>query len=297
MLCGFVRSALCVFLWREFRPLAPSRRRLFVAPRCPSRALSKTAVSFFLRDVIRGAGAAHPEVGPLSALEIHGVSTSVGFPRTWSVSAVLVSGAWASSSVFSSFICEISSVRRLVSFRWARSWLQVPGSATPHLFLACSGGGGGAMSYGVPAAPRLLGVLPFRLWACPACGIACFGVSLLVTVPCRPSVLGNVSVPLWACASGSRRWVLFARLHICIVFRVHAYVVPHGLVRSGHVPVGVCSPPGVLLTLPGLCLLLTGGQGSLFLGHPAIDPVWRRPGLPRFRIAATPCFRAWLGGR
>ena len=33
-----------------------------------------------------------------------------------------------------------------------------------------------------------------------------------------------------------------------------------------------------------LSIALTGGHDSLFLRHPAIDTVWRWPGLPRFRL-------------
>ena len=93
--------ALRVYLDRT-RPLAPVRHRLLVSPRRPSRALSKNAVSFFLRDVITASEAARPEVGSVRA-DIHGVSTSVAFHRNWSVSAVLESATWSSSSVFSSF--------------------------------------------------------------------------------------------------------------------------------------------------------------------------------------------------
>ena len=85
------------------RPIAPVRHRLFVSPRRPSRAMSKNAVSFFLREVIHEAGASRPEVGSVRAHEIRGVSTSVAFHRNWSVSAVLESATWSSSSVFSSF--------------------------------------------------------------------------------------------------------------------------------------------------------------------------------------------------
>ena len=46
--------ALRVYLDRTLS-LAPSRRRLFVSLSCPMRAMSKNAVSFFLRDVIHGA--------------------------------------------------------------------------------------------------------------------------------------------------------------------------------------------------------------------------------------------------
>ena len=74
-----------------------------MSPRRPSRALSKNAVSFFLRDVITAAGASRSEVGSVRAHDIRGVSTSVSFHRNWSVSAVLESATWSSSSVFSSF--------------------------------------------------------------------------------------------------------------------------------------------------------------------------------------------------
>ena len=82
---------------------APPRHRLFVSPRRPSHSLSKNAVSFFLRDVISSAGASRPEVGRIRAHDVRSVSTSVAFHRNWSVSAVLDSATWSSSSVFSSF--------------------------------------------------------------------------------------------------------------------------------------------------------------------------------------------------
>ena len=83
--------------------LAPLRHRLFVSPRRPSRALSKNAISFFLRDVITAAGASRPEVGRFRAHDVRSVSTSVAFHRNWSASAVLESATWSSSTVFSSF--------------------------------------------------------------------------------------------------------------------------------------------------------------------------------------------------
>ena len=48
-------------------PLTPLRHHLFVSPRRPSRALSKNAISFFLRDVITAAGASRPEVGSVKS--------------------------------------------------------------------------------------------------------------------------------------------------------------------------------------------------------------------------------------
>ena len=94
--------ALRIYLQRT-RSLSPLRHRLFVSPRRPSRAMSKNAVSFFLREVIHAAGASRPEVGAVRAHEVRSVSTSVAFHRNWSVSSVLESATWASSSVFSSF--------------------------------------------------------------------------------------------------------------------------------------------------------------------------------------------------
>ena len=94
--------ALRLYLPRA-RSLSPGRHRLFVSSRRPSRAMSKNAVSFFLREVISAAGAARPHVGSLRAHDVRSVSTSVAFHRNWSVSSVLESATWASSSVFSSF--------------------------------------------------------------------------------------------------------------------------------------------------------------------------------------------------
>ena len=132
--------ALRIYLDRT-RPLTPIRHRLFVSPRRPSRAMSKNAVSF-LHEVIHAAGASRPEVSSVRALEIRGVSTSVVFHRNWSVSAVLESATWSSSSVFSSFYLhdiqhEYDGIRSLGPFVAAGS---------PHLFLTCSGEGGGATS-------------------------------------------------------------------------------------------------------------------------------------------------------
>ena len=94
--------ALRIYLDRT-RSLSPLRHRLFVSPCRPSRAMSKNAVAFFLREVIHAAGASRPEVGSVRAHEIRSVSTSIAFHRNWSVSSVLESATWSSSSVFSSF--------------------------------------------------------------------------------------------------------------------------------------------------------------------------------------------------
>ena len=93
LLCP-VRALRLYLLWA--RSLSPGRHCLFVSPRRPSRAMSKNAVSFFLREVISAAEAARPQVGSLRAHEVRSVSTSVAFHRNWSVTSVLESATWAS---------------------------------------------------------------------------------------------------------------------------------------------------------------------------------------------------------
>ena len=75
----------------------------FRVPSAPCSPFSTNAVSFFLGEVIAAARAARPQVGSLRAHEVRSVSTSVAFHRHWSVTSVLESATWASSSVFSSF--------------------------------------------------------------------------------------------------------------------------------------------------------------------------------------------------
>ena len=125
------------------RPLAPVRHRLFGSPRRLSCALSKNAVSFFLRDVIIVACASRSGLGSVRAHDIREVSTSVTFLLNWSVSAVLESATWGSSSVFASFIFATFNTNTMAFALWVRLWLRVRGSCSPHLFLTCSGGGGG----------------------------------------------------------------------------------------------------------------------------------------------------------
>ena len=99
--------ALRIYLDRS-ASLSPLPRRLFISPRRPLRALSKNAFSFFLRGVIHEAEAGRPEVGPVRAHSIMGVSTSAAFHRNWSVASVLDSAMWRSNSVFVSFsLCDI----------------------------------------------------------------------------------------------------------------------------------------------------------------------------------------------
>ena len=45
---------------------------------------------------------------------------------------------------FLHFTCSTFSMNTMAFVRWVRSWLRVRASSSPHLFLTCSGGGGGA---------------------------------------------------------------------------------------------------------------------------------------------------------
>ena len=75
-----------------------------MSPKCPNRAVSKNAISFFLREVISGAGAVR-EAGnpPLRAHSIRGVSSSAAFFQNWPVAKVLEAATWRSNSMFLSF--------------------------------------------------------------------------------------------------------------------------------------------------------------------------------------------------
>ena len=77
--------ALKFYLART-KDLSPRPSNLFVSPRCRNRALSKNALSFFLRETISGAGALGAEEGPSPrAHSIRGVSSSLAFVKIWSV--------------------------------------------------------------------------------------------------------------------------------------------------------------------------------------------------------------------
>ena len=93
--------ALCVYL-RCTEALCPLPRALFVSPSCPSRALSKNALSYFIRRVIIDSGAVGDGVSP-GSLSVKRVATSVLFMRNWSVSRVLEGATWKSNPVFASF--------------------------------------------------------------------------------------------------------------------------------------------------------------------------------------------------
>ena len=83
--------------------ISPCSRSLLVSPKRPSCALSKNALSFFLRQVILNTGAVEEGVLPPCAHCIRAVATSAAFLRNWSVSKVLEAATWRSNPVFASF--------------------------------------------------------------------------------------------------------------------------------------------------------------------------------------------------
>ena len=78
-------------------------RCLFVSPRCPSCAMLKNGIPFFLRQVIVHSGASSEAVAAPRAHSIHGIATSSACFKNWSLSSVLEAASWRSNSVFTSF--------------------------------------------------------------------------------------------------------------------------------------------------------------------------------------------------
>ena len=78
-------------------------RRLFISPRCPLRAMSKNAISYFLREVIVHSGASSESVAAPRAHSIRGIATSSAFFKNWSLASVLDAASWRSNTVFTSF--------------------------------------------------------------------------------------------------------------------------------------------------------------------------------------------------
>ena len=90
---------------RKTDHLQPRPRSLFVSPRSPLRALSKNAISFFLREVISQAQARVLDSGPsvrVWAYSVRGVSTSASFLRNYSVACILEAASWR-SPLFTTF--------------------------------------------------------------------------------------------------------------------------------------------------------------------------------------------------
>ena len=97
LLCP-VRS-LSEYVWRTSR-FVNHPRRLFVSPRCPSRAMSKNGISFFLREVIVKPASSSEVVAAPKARSIRSIANSSTFFKNWSLSSVLEATSWHSNTVF-----------------------------------------------------------------------------------------------------------------------------------------------------------------------------------------------------
>ena len=78
-------------------------RRLFVSPRCPSRAMSKNGISYMLREIIVQSGASSGSGQVPRAHSIRGIATSSAFFRNWSLRSILEAASWRANTVFTSF--------------------------------------------------------------------------------------------------------------------------------------------------------------------------------------------------
>ena len=96
---------------KESRPRGAVRpSNLSISPSRPSHALSKNALSFFLRETISEAIGSGSDGGPSPrAHSIRGMGTSLAFSRNWSVSDVMKAVSWRSNTVFAScYLREVS---------------------------------------------------------------------------------------------------------------------------------------------------------------------------------------------
>ena len=102
--------------WYLERTRAPSRpRHLFLSVRDPSKPLSKGALSYFLRHLIRSAHKDFPDhLAPtlrVKAHDIRGVATSLRWSLNRAVSDVMAVACWRTQSVFANHY--LSSVQRV----------------------------------------------------------------------------------------------------------------------------------------------------------------------------------------
>ena len=106
----FVCPVRCLnyYLHRTRGPVRP--KSLFISPKNNLRAMSKNAMSFFLRDLISTHGSLRSYEGPRPrAHDVRAMATSLAFARNLPVPQILEAATWKSASVFASFyLREIS---------------------------------------------------------------------------------------------------------------------------------------------------------------------------------------------
>ena len=85
--------------------------RLFVSPRNPERAMSKNAMSFYLRQLIVDSGAVF-SARPPRAHNIRGIATSLNYYSNLSLSNLMQVATWRSNRVFAShYLKEVSATQ------------------------------------------------------------------------------------------------------------------------------------------------------------------------------------------
>ena len=99
------------FLRKAARSASYIPSRLFVSPRNPERAMSKNAMSFYLRQLIIDSGAVSTSRPP-RAHDIRGIATSLSYYSNLSLSNLMQVATWKSNRVFASrYLKEVSATQ------------------------------------------------------------------------------------------------------------------------------------------------------------------------------------------
>ena len=99
------------FLRKAARSASYIPSRLFVSPRNPERAMSKNAISFYLRQLIIDSGAVSSSRSP-RAHDIRGIATSLNYFSNLSLSNLMQVATWKSNRVFASrYLKEVSATQ------------------------------------------------------------------------------------------------------------------------------------------------------------------------------------------
>ena len=99
------------FLRKAARSASYIPSRLFVSPRNPERAMSKNAISFYLRQLITDSGAVSTS-RPHRAHDIRGIATSLNYYSNLSLSNLMQVATWKSNRVFASrYLKEVSATQ------------------------------------------------------------------------------------------------------------------------------------------------------------------------------------------
>ncbi|XP_076048954.1 uncharacterized protein LOC143029809 [Oratosquilla oratoria] len=89
---------------RRTKPLRPDLPRLFVSSRGKPKPVTKTSISYWIKEVIRRAYTMSPTDCPRAkAHDLRAIGTSLAFRKNLSVNQVLQAGIWKSQTTFTSF--------------------------------------------------------------------------------------------------------------------------------------------------------------------------------------------------